>query len=377
MLNDGFFDLEKETNGESGYGSSSSRNKTQSGSNSSSSVNAIREKQRKDELSSRLFTPEGSPIVPRKNKTWKPSVLNLSCSMIGEAQIRQSMHIGQYVNQVTPTKKNKNDKSVQKANRPRYLVNESLDETVLVPGNTSSPFQSTMTSSNESFRVNSGRNVLAQKMFDGVNESQIPEPIFGEGDESHIFKRSTKSMARAESSMTSSRSSLPSNSTIDRALDKGVDATTFLAEMEARREQKAAMRDSRRQALETSGNASSAKENERPDSLARESRPASQASTVSNSKETDCRSQLDQSEFHFIADLKKRRDILREKVERQHNTAMRLLKASKERKGYLTIAPSQSGRLPPRNISAISATVKNAVGSVTIGDKEYDLVERT
>uniref|UniRef100_A0A1I7YTZ8 ASH domain-containing protein n=1 Tax=Steinernema glaseri TaxID=37863 RepID=A0A1I7YTZ8_9BILA len=269
------------------------------GSFRSDAFNAIEEEEKKHELTNKFFIPEGAPIVQRKENSWEPSVLVDNSPVKQDTQKRRSI-LGERheLNQLSPKKKTKQSNAEEPTGQPVNHVDVmmSYNESVVGPQNTSVPFQSTPVAprfGNGGSRMR-GRNILAQKMFDGINESQIPTSIVEGANESYASRKGGQPLGRAESirnlSVASSRPSmLPSDSTINKALDSGADATTFLEEMKAKRAQRAAMRASARPSLERSRNVSSVKEYERPGSVVRastmslESRPASQASTVSRS----------------------------------------------------------------------------------------------
>uniref|UniRef100_A0A1I7YTE1 LsmAD domain-containing protein n=1 Tax=Steinernema glaseri TaxID=37863 RepID=A0A1I7YTE1_9BILA len=308
------------------------------GSFRSDALNAIEEEEKKHELTNKFFIPDGAPIVQRKENSWEPSVLIDNSPVKQDTPKRRSILEERHVvNQLSPKKKNMQSTAEEPTGQPVNYVDAmmSYSETVVDPQNTSVPFQSTPVATrfgNGGSRIR-GRNILAQKMFDGINESQIPTSIVEGANESYASRKGGQPVGRAESirnlSLASSRPSmLPSDSTIDKALDSGADATTFLAELKAKRAQRAAMRASARQTLESYRNASSVREYERHDSLVRtmnlESRPASQGTV---------------------------RDA--------------------------TFLPSQSGRLLSKNTSIANTTMKKVVGAVTIGDKVYELVERS
>ncbi|KAK0424143.1 hypothetical protein QR680_008511 [Steinernema hermaphroditum] len=280
----------------------------------SDALKAIEEDEMKHSDSYRFFIPEGVSIKQCKENSWEPSVFGTSLT---SAEMSLDSRTRSFRNKQPEALKDE----VQ--SQEKTDVSMSFSHTIVGPQNTSVPFQSTPVAprANGTPMRAKGRDIFASRMFGGLSESQIPTAITR--DESPPVRSETnrvtpnktiETVAKTTKFDNSVRSTIvPSNSMIAELLDK----------------------------------------------------PADGANAT-----------------QFIAGLKKRREARRVERERHLSVTAKLLDVENETTRNVTAAPSMSGRLQPRNMSTVvsnkslTAGTKRVVGTVTIGDKVYELVEK-
>ncbi|KAK0424147.1 hypothetical protein QR680_008514 [Steinernema hermaphroditum] len=260
------------------------------GSFRSDALQAIEEEDRKHELSDKFNIPEGVPLNLRKENSWEPSILNGSSPVAHEAPRSRSILVERNrTPQQSPMKTNKNEISMRESPRRQANITNVGDASASFAD---SHFQSTPVakrSSNGSSRVRKARDIFQENFFTGTDDSLQPSMILPGADESRMSKNMAP-LSRAESvnNMTDSSSVVPSNSMIHEAIGASANASTFIAKIKAKREQRKADRSAKLSAI-----APMLSKVDNVQGLERQlvhgstsslgSRPVSQASTVSRS----------------------------------------------------------------------------------------------